>query len=259
MALRRELLIRRLDGGLVEVLDPLSERRQVLSEEALAADPTLAEGPLAERLRAIAWATRSRPPEPVFPLAEADWSLARELPEGVRPAWREAETWRRLAEERIADGRPLLVLRDFTTWRPPTGPEERVESDLVRAWRTRLEAPLMDHPALRHLAGAALGTPLLGDIDALRWRMEPGDGLSAHRVGTCYAATFTLGLNPRWRAADGGAIAFGDPATGEVRTRWLPQAGDLLIFAGGAWCWHWVEAPRRERHTFTGWWRFAEP
>jgi hypothetical protein len=244
-----------MPDGRVQVLDLLTDRTRTLTQAEFDADPTLQEGVIAEHLRAQAWASRTRPELPVFPTHSADLSLAAQLPAEVCERWREAEPWRRLMEARLA-GERLLRLPGFTTWRPGPEDEERLDTDLVHAHRTRTRAPLFEHPAVRHLMGAVLGLRLEGAVECNRWRMQPGDGILAHRVGRRYAATFTLGLNQGWTAADAGAIAFGDPATGEVQTRWLPHAGDVLVFAGGEWSWHWVEAPGRERHTLTGWWTF---
>lgn len=255
MPLRRELLLREVDGG-VEILDPLTDRVHRHSAEEVAeerVDPSLLEGVLADLLRGQAWANRTRPPPRSFSAEGFDWGVVAELPEEVRA--RDPETWRRLAQQRLA-GEWLLRVPGFTDWVPPAGGEERMDTELVHAWRVRSSAPLFADPVVRAVCSAVLGIELGEQVESNRWRMAPGDGIYAHRVGRRYAATFTLGLNEGWTAADGGAIAFGDPATGEVTDRWLPHAGDLMLFAGGEHSWHWVEEPRRERHTFTGWWVF---
>lgn len=255
MARRPELLVREGPDGRLRVLDPLTDRvHDVLAEDLDAGrHPVLLEGTLAEILREQAWANRTRPPPPSFDTTDFDWGRASELPGEV--LFRDPEAWRRLAEQRLS-GSWLLRLPGFTEWIPPIGAEERMDTDLVHAFRVRSAAPLFEHPAVRALCGAVLGMELSGPVEANRWHMEPRDGIYAHRVGRRYAATFTLGLNEGWSASDGGAIAFGDPATGDVTERWLPHAGDALIFAGGEHSWHWVEAPRRPRHTLTGWWTF---
>jgi len=255
VALRRELLIRE-DGQGVSILDPLTDRTWVYSVEELAServDPVLLEGPVSEVLRAQVWARNSRPSAPVFEVEDFDWGVVSELPSEV--SVRDPEVWRRLAEQRLA-GDWILRVPGFTEWTPDQGDEERLDTELVHAWRVRAEAPLFSDPVVRQVCGAVLGIRLEGPVECNRWRMQAGDGILSHRVGRRYAATFTLGLNRGWTAADGGAIAFGDPSTGVVTDRWLPHAGDLCLFAGGEHSWHWVEAPRRERHTLTGWWTY---
>ncbi|MCP4810243.1 MAG: 2OG-Fe(II) oxygenase [Proteobacteria bacterium] len=257
MPLRPELLLRDVPEG-VEVLDPLTDQRIVVSASDLEADrlpPTFLEGVLAEHLRAQAWAWRTQPPGRSLDAVEGPWSRAIELPTAIAPAWREPERWRRLAES-VAGGAWKLELAGFTDWTPSPSVFERLDTDLVSAWRARGGATLFEEPVVRELFGAVLGLDLTGAVEANRWRMDPGDSIRSHRVGRRYAATFSLGLCVAWRAADGGAIAFGDPVDGRVDSRWLPHAGDLLVFAGGPHTWHWVEPPIRVRDTFTGWWTF---
>ena len=255
MPLRPELLLRDTPDG-VEVLDPLTDQRIVLERADLEAErvpPTLLEGALASHLRAQAWAWRTQPPGRRLDAVEGPWERAADLPDEV--LWRSPERWRRLAED-VAAGSWILRLPGFTRWQPQVGEFERLDTDLVSAWRCRGGATLFEDPVVRELFGAVLGLDLGGAVEANRWRMDAGDSIRAHRVGRRYAATFSLGLCVDWRAADGGSIAFGDPVDGRVDARWLPHAGDLLVFAGGPHTWHWVEPPSRVRDTFTGWWTF---
>jgi hypothetical protein len=82
--------------------------------------------------------------------------------------------------------------------------------------------------------------------------------MSAHPDGRLYCGTLSLGLCSGWTAADGGAIAFGDPTPQgfHVRERWLPHLGDALLFAPAADTWHAVEpvTSDKTRHSLTGWW-----
>ncbi len=144
-------------------------------------------------------------------------------------------------------------------------PFERMETDLVRAdrrllasgelpeWRSFLAAD-----ETRERFGARLGRDLPPGLVVNVWRMRAGDAIGPHPDGPLYRGTLTLGLNPGWTAADGGAIAFGEPGPDglRVRERWLPLAGDGLLFAPGEASWHAVEpvAPGRTRLTVTAWW-----
>lgn len=257
MPLRPELLLRETDEG-VEVLDPLTDQRVSVSASDLGAERVpawLLEGVLAEHLRAQAWAGRTQPPGERLVDRAGPWEQARDLPVEVEARWREPEVWRRLAQS-CAAGAWRLELAGFTRWQPEVSAFQRLETDLVDADRARGGAELFEHPVVRRLFGAVLGLDLSGPVESNRWRMKPGDSIRAHRVGRRYAATFSLGLSRDWCASDGGAIAFGDPVDGRVEHRWLPHAGDLLVFAGGPHTWHWVEPPFRTRDTFTGWWTF---
>jgi hypothetical protein len=258
MALRREILVRAHPEGGLELMDPLLERRaRVQSVDEL--DATWHEGPVAEALRERLWSARTRPePRGLEPVeVQACWQQVDALPPEVAPAWRQIEPWRRLAEDRAA-GRRRLVLRGFVepgfAWE--IGAASRLETELVQAWREQVEAPLFQHPALRALCGAVLGIELGPEVTANRWRLEPGDRMGPHPDGPRYAATWSLGLCQGWRAVDGGAIAFGTPSPEGFRVleRYLPHHGDLLLFRPGAETWHCVEAPRRTRDTLTGWW-----
>ncbi len=287
MKLRPEVLRHaRPDGG-VDLYDPLLEQLFSVSASDAAAldtlsDPTLVarledalllEGPLAEEIRRRVWASR------VLPLVEApapgpvalDPSLATTLPNLVAPHWRDPEAWRRLAEERAA-GRARLVLRGFLdiAMRSTLAAEVRalpftrfdteriqaaraapVGSPALSAWHT-----LLLDPTLRMLVGGALGVDLPAHVVCNAWRMAPGDGMRAHPDGRRYTATWALGLNEGWTAADGGAITFGTPTPDGFAAdeRWLPFAGDVCLFVPHAQSWHVVEPPRRERLTLSGWW-----
>lgn len=288
MKLRPELV--RLpcpDGGL-HLYDPLLEQLIRLTPEDAAAlergapSPPLAarlrggmleEGPAAVALRERIIAARLRTAydlgAPPPPLAPVDWSIAETLPEQVSPLWRSASAWRALAEDRRA-GRKRLSLRCFA---PSMAllqaaralPYARLDTALVHAERAPLtEGPLWElltHPALRVLIGGALGLALPERAVMNAWRLGPGDHMGPHPDGRRYKATFSLGLCPDWRAEDGGAISFGEPGliegepTFTAEERFLPQLGELLIFAPGPETWHLVE-PVREgvRYTVTGWW-----
>lgn len=210
---------------------------------------------------------RPAPAEGVAPVA---WAGAEDLPDGVSPRWRDGEGLRRAAEERAA-GRTLTILRGFlapafcevVAREVQALPMERLDTEVVHAWRHRVEhglwalRTLLSDPGARLLLGAVLGVALPPDLQLNAWRHEPGDHLATHPDGPRYAATFALGLNPGWTAADGGAIAFGEPAadgTLQVRERWLPLAGDLALFVPSAMSWHQVEPSRRTRWTVSGWW-----
>lgn len=223
--------------------------------------------------RRIAAARLSEPPAPAPapPTNQIDWSEAAAWPDMVSSTWRDPECLRRLAEDRAA-GRRYLTLRGFLEPGAARAiadqvralPHERFESDLVRAnkclladhhlpdWRALLASPLT-----RRLLGGVVGRTLPPRTTINAWHMEPGDGMGVHPDGRLYWATISLGLCEDWAAADGGAIAFGEPrpdGTFEVRERWLPHLGDLCLFVPSRTSWHLVEPARRERRTLTGWW-----
>ena len=81
--------------------------------------------------------------------------------------------------------------------------------------------------------------------------------MPVHPDGRRYQGTASLGLSEGWRASQGGAIAMGTPE-GErfmVNARWLPQLGDLLLFAPSHDTWHAVEPVLNgERLSLTAWW-----
>src|SRR5215470_12047332 len=127
-ALRPEVLrFPRPDGGL-DLLDLLFERLVPLdAAEAAQLDagaPEIAakleslflvEGAAVVAMRQAAWASRARSkPAPAVAAAvdACDWSLARSWPAMVADEWREPERVRRLAEERSA-GRRYLMLPGF--------------------------------------------------------------------------------------------------------------------------------------------------
>lgn len=281
MKLRAELLRRELPEGGLALWDPLLQRITRLSageradleadrptpalERALAA-ALLLEGPAAEAVRERAWgAALQGQPAPAGCAEEPplDPSQPGALPEGIAPAWRAVEPWRRLREERLAGAArlrlPGLVEPTHLAQALEGVVFTRMDTALVHAWRGEAPAPLaalLGHPALRALFGVALGRALPAGTVLNAWRMGPGDYMAVHPDGPRYHATFSLGLNPAWTAAQGGAIAFGTPsATGlQGVERWLPHAGDLLLFAPQAESWHCVEPVQRgERLTLTGW------
>jgi hypothetical protein len=285
--LRTELLrFPREDGGL-DLLDLLFERTLSLSPDearALAAEePALmarlesqhwCEGAVVDQMRKSAWAARARnrPAAAPAPLIDADWDEARSLPASVAAAWRDPERLRRLAEERAA-GRRFLSLPGFLSteaareWARAAAalPFARMDTDLVHAQRCLLgEADLpewralMASPIVRRLFGAVLGVDLPERLFINAWRLERDDYMGVHPDGRLYRGTLSLGLNDGWTAADGGAIAFGDP-TGSgfvARERWLPHAGDALLFAPARDSWHTVEPvlSGKTRYSLTGWW-----
>jgi hypothetical protein len=261
---------------------PLTKDLRARLEGAL-----LLEGPVVATIRAQTWSARVAPLEvPALPSPTLDIERATELPPWVSAAWREPEAWRRAAEEHAAG--TLTVLRGFI--QPDAAqalaaevaalPFTRLDTDRVSAFRARFGAEGADLPvggepnraraepslselgallvseSFRALAGGVLGVALPPCVTGNVWRLTMGDGMRAHPDGPRYAGTFALGLNDGWRAADGGAIAFGEPHDGgfDVRGRWLPFLGDVCLFAPHARSWHIVEPPTRERLTITGWW-----
>jgi hypothetical protein len=280
--LRSELLrVTRDDGGL-DLLDLALER--VIS---LTADETrrldepdviakldslmLLEGPAAETIREAAWSARARGRPAPFAAGTVSGDWDEPLPEIVAPAWRDPERLRRLAEDRAA-GRRYLSLPGFLTAEAAARlasqaaalAYKRMDTDIVHAERRLLgDGELPEWRALmlatRRLFAAVLGVPLLPErlfINA--WRLARGDSMSVHPDGRLYCGTLSLGLSDGWTAADGGAIAFGDPAKSgfQVRERWLPHLGDALLFAPTAGTWHCVEpvVSERTRYSLTGWW-----
>jgi hypothetical protein len=287
--LRREVLrFPQPDGGL-ELWDPVFDRRYLLTPAEVAmvdralperlAAAMLEEGPLGDVLRTQFWARKRAtvlPPPAMDPPADFDWSRAELLPpDRIADAWRDGETWRRLAEDRAAGAQALpmrgLLAPDFAL-ALRTAHEgasfERLDVGLTWAHRhvctfddTGAIADwlaVMASEAFRGLMGAVIGLELPASVTANCWLLHPGDEIRPHPVGTTYVATISLGLCPGWTAADLGAIAFADAAPGDeqfrVLSRWLPHLGDGLAIARGPASWHWVESPKRERRTLTGWW-----
>jgi 2OG-Fe(II) oxygenase superfamily len=288
MKLRAEIMRFRRDDGGVDLLDLVLERLVSLgAEDARALDEEspelmarlekqfLLEGPVADSMRQAAWSARARakPREAPAPSVPAiDWEEARALPEIIAPAWRHPERLRRLAEERAA-GRRYLPLPGFLD--EPAAARisaaaaalafSPMRTDLVHASRHLLEPQdlpewraLMESAAVKRLLGAVLGVELPERLFINAWRLERGDFFAVHPDGRLYRGTLSLGLCERWSAADGGAIAFGDPTPGGfvVRERWLPHLGDALLFAPAADTWHAVEPVISEkvRLSLTGWW-----
>jgi hypothetical protein len=211
------------------------------------------------------------PPPPAPRIAGVRWSDAKRWPAWVSPAWRDPERLRRLAEDRAA-GRRYLMLPQFV--RPATAraitraaarlPFQRFESDLVRADKCLLTGSQLAHwrrfltsPLTRRIFGGLLGQTLPPQLVINAWRLHPGDGMGVHPDGRLYRATVSLGLCERWTAAAGGAIAFGEPCEDggfEVRERWLPHLGDLCLFVPSPTTWHRVEPATALRLSVTGWW-----
>lgn len=279
--LRPELLrFERPDGG-VDLYDPLLERLHRFPSpeipEAELRARLLVASPEIDRIRlqvyhahaqgeprALCWEEAAPPP--------ALFELAAELPALVTPRWRRPEPWRRLTEERLA-GRRVQLLQEFLEAEPARalatalqeGPWSRLVTERVSADRyqaAELPGPMLTlrelllADPLRALMGAALGVALPAALQLNGWRLIPGDRFRVHPDGRRYAATFAIGLNEAWAAADGGAIAFGDPGPDglAVRERWLPFLGDLCCFAPDRTSWHQVEPPARPRLTVSGWW-----
>jgi hypothetical protein len=286
--LRPEVLrFRREDGGL-DLVDLLFDRLISLTAdetaalEAGAADLAprlealfLVESEIVESMRRAAWASRARgrpATSTATRLGPVDWQEARGLPSLVADAWREPERLRRLAEERAA-GRRYLTLPGFLA--PDAAarlasaaaalPYQRMDTELVHAERRLLDGDelgewraLLLLPSLRRLFGAVLGAELPPTLVANSWRLVAGDYFAVHPDGRLYRGTISLGLCDGWTAADGGAIAFGDPTAAglDVRERWLPHAGDVCLFAPDRATFHAVEPVRstRTRLSVTGWW-----
>jgi 2OG-Fe(II) oxygenase superfamily len=280
--LRAELLRFTRDDGGLDLLDLALERVVSLSaDEARRLDDAdviakldslmLLEGPVAETIRETAWSARAKGRPAPFAAAEVSGDWSEPLPEIVAPAWRTAERLRRLAEERAA-GRRFLFLPGFVAAEAASRlaaqaaalEYRRMDTDIVHAERHLLgDGELAEWRALmlatRRLFGSVLGLPPLPEklfINA--WRMRRGDTMSVHPDGRLYCGTLSLGLCDGWTAADGGAIAFGDPTPNgfQVRERWLPHLGDALLFAPAADTWHAVEPvlSDKTRHSLTGWW-----
>lgn len=283
---RREVLCRINRDGSLDLLDLLFDRLIRVAPEHAAAwrarDPQvhrdfdtlhLFESPLVDELRAKVIAARAAEPSappPAPPIAEVNWHEALSWPDPVSPAWKDPERLRRLAEDR-AGGRRYLMLPGFLTHeaaaqiaREADGlPYQRFDSDVVqgdkcllqgdqlRAWRV-----LLLGARTRRLFGGVLGRELPEGLVMNAWRMDPGDGMAIHPDGRLYWATVSLGLCNGWTAADGGAIAFGEPdgQTFVVRERWYPHLGDVCLFAPTPTTWHLVEPSARRRLTATGWW-----
>jgi hypothetical protein len=276
----------REDGGL-DLLDLTLERTVSLTaEEAAALDHPevlkkldslmLLEGVTADAIRETVWSARTKGRPAPFPAAQVagDFGEAACLPdlvaELVSPAWRDPERLRRLAEER-AGGRRYLFLPGLVA--PEAAARlaaqaaalqyQRMDTDIVHAERHLLvEGELAEWRALmattRSLFGAVLGVPLAEKLFINAWRLGRGDSMSVHPDGRLYCGTLSLGLCEGWTAADGGAIAFGEPGRDGfcVRERWLPHLGDALLFAPAADTWHAVEPVLSDkiRYSLTGWW-----
>lgn len=264
--------------------EPETDAQRALAaklEEAL-----LWEGPVAEQLRQQRHAARVHRWSEGGQAEEApSWSPPPgPLPELLAPAWRDPERYRRLREERLA-GRELFVLRGLIdpsralalAEEASALPFERLVTSHVEAERCTLNAhltppqplqplwALLRDPMFRLVIGAVLGRPLGEALLLNAWRLRPGDRMAVHPDGPRYLATFSLGLCPDWTAAQGGAIAFGDPrppdpSAGtpgglEVRERFQPHLGDACLFVPHAGSWHAVERVRSgERLSVTGWW-----
>jgi hypothetical protein len=284
--LRREILpFPREDGGL-DLVDLLFDRLVRLdAAEAAQLESGALDGKLEalmlvdseaiDDMRRSAWASRALntpSPSDAVPVAANDWSEANLLPPLVAPAWRDPERLRRLAEER-ASGRRYLMLRGFVS--PEAAFQLRAEASalafsrmdnqwlradrfvlddsVLPAWRAFVASPVV-----RRLLGGVLGVELPATTVGNVWRLGRDDHFGVHPDGRLYRGTISLGLCEDWTAADGGAIAFGDPTERgfQVRERWLPHAGDVCLFAPDRTTFHAVEPVRgsKLRLSVTSWW-----
>ncbi|NOY28202.1 MAG: 2OG-Fe(II) oxygenase [Oligoflexia bacterium] len=211
-------------------------------------------------------------------IAEIDWSSAEDLPDGVSPRWRDAETLRRAAEDRVANP-GLSVLRRFLAPAfsqvlareaqalPMQGMDTDTDTDTAHGHcclvKQRLPAlaRLMADELTRRILGAVIGVTLPPRVVMHVWRHEPGDkpetSREGPRDGPRDAVHFALGLNLGWAAADGGALALGSlnpDGQPDQTQRWLPHDGDLCLFLPTAMSWRAVEPARRTRWSVAGWW-----
>lgn len=200
------------------------------------------------------------------------WSLAAELPDVFAPAWREADRWRALADQRAGGARysmlPGLVCEDAARAilaEVHALPMVRLTTALLDAERHLLAADevprwldLLQAPAFRALVSDVLRREMPDGLVVNAWRLARGDHMGVHPDGPLYRGTISLGLSASWSPADGGAIAFGDKAGDDfvVSERWYPHLGDACLFAPEADTWHCVETVQsdRVRHSLTGWW-----
>ncbi len=221
-------------------------------------------------------------PEPIdgapfgFDGAIEPFELAAFLPADlVAPEWRTPERWRRLAVAMRGGTRylamPGLVDLDAaqTLARAAKAlPHVILKTPLVTARRCLVDASahplllpwlrLMASAPMRMLVGAVLGRGIPSGLVVNAWRLHQHDFMGVHPDGRFYRGTFSLGLSSGWEAADGGAIAFGNPAADGFRVaeRWYPHLGDALLFAPDGDTWHAVEPVRTQkiRWSLTGWW-----
>jgi len=204
------------------------------------------------------------------------WSRAEELSPLFSETWRTPERWRRLAEDRAA-GQRYLMLPELLTYSAASAirqavlalPMVRLTTELLDADRRLLAATevtawldLLQGDALRALVSAVLGRIMPRGLVVNAWRLGRDDFMGVHPDGRLYQGTISLGLCNGWSASHGGAIAFGD-RDGEsfvVRQRWLPHLGDACLFAPDVDTWHAVEPVRSDtpRHSLTGWWTELE-
>ena len=282
--LRREVMVELGEDGGFDLLDPLFQTLVHLTSthaaaldagdpDALAALEPFRDHPASTALRREAWYARMRPePAPFSVDPGADFTAAAAaLP--WAPAWRDPERWRRFGAAGRAGNRLLpldgLVPAELVAAaraQAESLPLQRLETQVVSAERAPVDAAtggplaelwrIFDHGATRDVIGHALRRALPGRLHLNVWRLGPGDRMAVHPDGPRYAATLILGLEPAWTVADGGAVAFGTPTERglTVAHRWLPHAGDALVFAPAANTWHAVEPPARPRFTLSGWW-----
>ena len=277
------------DGGL-DLFDLLYDRVVHLTPDEVhaldAGDPTLRqrlealvllEGEHADTLRHQLWTRRRAEVGPTNAPAvgQVDWTEAEAWPELVAGPWRDPERLRRLAESRAA-GCTFLELPGFVTAAAAHRiaavaralPFERMDTEWVQGERRLLVGDelqtwtdFLSDERTRRLFGGLLGRHLPELITANVWRLSEGDGMPVHADGRRYHGTVSLGLSEGWTAAHGGAIATGAPVNErfDVRHRWLPHAGDLLLFAPTRTSWHAVEpVAKGPRLSVTAWWTGGE-
>lgn len=198
-----------------------------------------------------------------------DWTNARALPPWVSPQWRSPERWRRLYESRLA-GEQLLRLESFLTEAGALSLLDKVKAlpftrhdnpYLIGHYHQLTEkqsdelVPEFVNGLIHQLLGTLLDQTLPTRLFLRAFQLNVDDQIAEHVDGMHYAATFSLGLCPDWRASNGGAIAFGE-RQGEifsVNQRWLPHLGDLLVFVTSASLLHRVEpVAAGKRLTLTG-------
>lgn len=294
-SLRSEVMFETDEEGGITLVDPLFERALTLTAAEVAGldagDPEalarldalhLRSSAETDAFRRAAWFARLRPWPEAAPQPAPDARLVAGVAEAAAalpwaPAWRDAGRWRHLIERGLASPGPLqldalfpLPLIRAAIAQLERAALQRLDTAHVQAGRAPVDdatggalgelRAAVGAPAMREACGLALGRSLTGALHLNAWRFGPGDRMAIHPDGSRYAATLVIGLNEGWRAADGGAIAFGEPGPRGlvVRQRWLPEAGDVLLFAPTATTWHAVEAPLRPRSSLSGWWMRAE-
>jgi hypothetical protein len=296
-SLRPEVMVETDEEGGITLVDPLFERALTLTAAEVAVLDAgvpealsrldalhLRSSPETDPFRRAAWFARLRPWPEAAPQPGPDAHRVAGAAEAAAalpwaPAWRDAGRWRHLIERGLASPGPLQLDGLFPISLVRAASVELGRASLQRLHTAHVQAErvgvdeatggalgelraTVGAPAMRDACGLALGRTLSGALHLNAWRFAPGDRMAIHPDGGRYAGTVVVGLNEGWRAADGGAIAFGEPGPHGlvVRHRWLPEAGDVLLFAPTATSWHAVEPASRPRLSLSGWWmQPAEP